>query len=399
MLGWGQVLDVTASGPDRFQSIRRSCSLVEQVSSPDVHPKAPEPRWFGGFSYRPTVEAQSSWTGLGSARFRLPRYLYVRDGETAWLMVNRTEEEPEQPWVERLHRWAQTCQDLPRCVEPPASSTFVRLDDEKPDRSEWLAACEQALDEIDSETLRKVVLARRSQLEVVSSDSPALVNQLTRGLTGIAQWVFERSEEERFFCHSPEYLVSLDETQLRTECLAGTAARASSQSRDRSRRHNLQQSRKDHREHQLVVDYVRDQLQPRVEQLTFGNRRTRQLEDLHHLCTPVQGRVSPKTHVLSLVRALHPTPAVGGLPTDRAMDFQRRHEPYERGWYASPIGWFTPGGDGVFTVGIRGGHQAGNQLDLYAGAGLVQGSFPHREWEEVELKQRSLLNTFGLRVR
>jgi menaquinone-specific isochorismate synthase len=81
-----------------------------------------------------------------------------------------------------------------------------------------------------------------------------------------------------------------------------------------------------------------------------------------------------------------PTPAVAGLPRREAMAALRSLEPFERGFYAAPIGWIDSAGDAELRVAIRSGSLHGQRLELTAGAGLVRGSQPERELQEVALK-------------
>jgi salicylate biosynthesis isochorismate synthase len=108
------------------------------------------------------------------------------------------------------------------------------------------------------------------------------------------------------------------------------------------------------------------------------------------------GVLEGPTHVLSLVRRLHPTPAVGGVPQEAALDFIGRHEGVERGWYAAPFGWCTQQGDGHFVVALRSALLSGNKVHVYAGAGIVARSDASAEYAETELKMGSVLRSLGL---
>jgi menaquinone-specific isochorismate synthase len=105
-----------------------------------------------------------------------------------------------------------------------------------------------------------------------------------------------------------------------------------------------------------------------------------------HLHTPITARLEAGQRLLDLAEALHPTPAVAGLPRRQAMAWLRSLEPFERGYYAAPIGWIDQEGDADLRVAIRSGVLQKGQLELTAGAGLVRGSQPERELQEVALK-------------
>ena len=117
---------------------------------------------------------------------------------------------------------------------------------------------------------------------------------------------------------------------------------------------------------------------------------------LRHLHTPITAELRGQ-HPLALAEALHPTPAVAGLPRREAMGWLRSLEPFERGAYAAPIGWIDSAGDAELRVAIRSGVLRGNELELTAGAGLVRGSQPQRELQEVALKLEVLQQQLSLR--
>jgi len=96
--------------------------------------------------------------------------------------------------------------------------------------------------------------------------------------------------------------------------------------------------------------------------------------------------------VLELVEALHPTPAVGGLPPERALETIHETEPFDRGWYAAPVGWIDAAGNGAFAVAIRSAVASTRRATLFAGVGIVADSDPDREWDEIQLKYRPILD-------
>jgi menaquinone-specific isochorismate synthase len=110
-----------------------------------------------------------------------------------------------------------------------------------------------------------------------------------------------------------------------------------------------------------------------------------------HLLSRVEGILTDDKWKWDALRTLHPTPAVGGFPNNEALAFIEAHEPFDRGWYAGPIGWVGPK-TAEFAVGIRSGLLHGDALRLYAGAGIVQGSTAESEWDEIENKMGNFLS-------
>ena len=108
---------------------------------------------------------------------------------------------------------------------------------------------------------------------------------------------------------------------------------------------------------------------------------------MHHLHAGV--------HIMDVLAALHPTPAVCGLPRDSALSLLEREEPFERGWYSGPVGWFDSSGDGIFAPALRCAVAKGREWRLFAGAGIVGASDPALEWEETGIKFEPVLRALA----
>jgi menaquinone-specific isochorismate synthase len=114
------------------------------------------------------------------------------------------------------------------------------------------------------------------------------------------------------------------------------------------------------------------------------------LARIQHLESEIRARVQGRT-VLELLEALHPTPAVCGYPRDEALEFLRGEEPFDRGWYAGPVGFFDEDGNGAFAPALRSAVAHGRTWRLFAGAGIVAGSRPELEWAETGIKFEPVL--------
>lgn len=195
-----------------------------------------------------------------------------------------------------------------------------------------------------------------------------------------------------FIGASPERLVSVRNQRLTTDALAGSAPRGRTADEDARLGHTLLHTPKERHEHQVVVDFLRD----RLLQLGLSPQMPAapdllRLSNIQHLHTPIHAHLPARLNPLELVDALHPTPAVAGLPRDIACEEIRRSEGFGRSLYAAPLGWVDAAGNAEFIVGIRSAMLEGDRARLYAGAGIVAGSDPARELAEVKLKLQALL--------
>ena len=118
----------------------------------------------------------------------------------------------------------------------------------------------------------------------------------------------------------------------------------------------------------------------------------RRLANVQHLDTPVRAVLPEAVRLLEVLAALHPTPAVGGSPRAAAVARIRELEGFPRGLYAGALGWLNARGGGEFFVGIRSALVDGANVRVYAGAGIVAGSAPEKEFAETELKFKAMLD-------
>ncbi|MFT4921968.1 MAG: menaquinone-specific isochorismate synthase [Haloarculaceae archaeon] len=385
----GSAATIAADGRDRFGRVRTACSqLFDGLSIYDPLPAGARPRLFGGFAFHENHAdsgANGTWDGYPDALFVLPEIQLSLTVDGAWLTAAATGADADSRVRELLDRWRDRLDTLPELVgtTPPG----IDVEHPIPSRDGWREQVTDAVEKIRAGDLQKVVLAQA--LDVTLSgpvDVPGALTRLSETYPGCHRFLFEPEDGGIFFGATPERLVTLDGRTVRTEALAGSTGRGETPSEDEWLGARLRESEKDVKEHEFVVDAIRDQLAPLAQRVTTGNRTVRRLDTVQHLQTPIQARLARDEHVLSLVEALHPTPAVGGLPPDAAMQTIRETETFDRGWYASPVGWLDANGDGTFAVAIRSALARDRAATLFAGAGIVADSNPDEEWDELQLK-------------
>jgi isochorismate synthase len=399
--GIGVAAEITARGPDRFAEVERSAAeLLGRIATVEA-PGAPPwtPRLFGGFAFAPGAADAPPWTDFGDAWFALPRLLYRRDGERAWLSVlvagspGAAGREQLIGEANRLLGALRAASPAPGNGAPPALRRIEQLDP-----AVWSDHVRGIRAAIADGACEKIVYARRTEVELAGAiDTRALLGRLDARHGGCFRFAFRRGGA-LFAGASPERLVARTGDRVETEAMAGSIAGGAAGNGDASGRaaRALLESRKDRGEQEVVERALVRALAPLCRSLDVAPvPEVRELRDVLHLWTPLRGQLARPIHVLQLAAALHPTPAVGGEPTAPALAWIAAHEQAPRGWYAGPVGWFDASGDGELAVAIRSGLVAGDRAYAWAGAGIVAESDPDAEYAETGLKQRALLDVLG----
>ena len=256
----------------------------------------------------------------------------------------------------------------------------------------YLAAVAAARDAVRDGHLTKAVIAREVQ---VSSDDPIDVHAVLLRLKA----AFGRSHRysvEGFIGASPELLVAVEGSTVRSHPLAGTTARTGDPDTDRRAAEELLASQKNQVEHRVVIDMIHDTLLPWCSYLDWEPEPSIvTVANVQHLGTAMEGHLSdPRPDVVALVRALLPTPALGGFPRDEALALIAREEGFERGRYGGAVGWVDSAGDGTGAVAIRCAELSPDRRSarLVAGGGIVADSEPLAELAETQAKLQAMLS-------
>lgn len=290
----------------------------------------------------------------------------------------------------------------------PAASPSVRIAATLPGRTGHRARIDAALARLrdPADPLQKVVLARALSLDADEPLDPAAI--LRRLIAADAQATAyladlspagDRYRGAVLVGASPELLVARTGDRVSAQPFAGSAPRHADAVADAASGAALAASAKNRHEHQLVVDTMRAALEPLCSRLEVPDSpQLSRTAALWHLATPIRGVLrGTSTTALDLALALHPTPAVGGVPTAAAIDLVNDLEG-ERGFYAGAVGWCDPRGDGRWVVAIRGAEVAADRRSALAraGGGIVAESDPGEEVAETTTKFRTILHAMGM---
>lgn len=255
-------------------------------------------------------------------------------------------------------------------------------------RAAWMRRVAQAEAACRDHRLHKVVLARAVEYPIACAAVASL--RALRAAHPNATTFLVNHGSEVFLGATPETLIEVQGSRLKTHALAGTRHRGEDAREDAVLADALRSCVKERREHAAVVADLADALAPFCATLDWSDTPgVRKLATVQHLETRFSGRIRPGRSIDTLVRHLHPTAALGGVPRGPARTWLQQFEPLDRGFYGAPIGW-QDGTDATFAVAIRSALLTATAAYTFAGAGIVMGSDPAAEWRETHLKQASV---------
>jgi menaquinone-specific isochorismate synthase len=245
--------------------------------------------------------------------------------------------------------------------------------------------------------LEKIVLARQVIFRFTESIPRLLLFELLRQATpNCFHFYCQFDDANSFLGASPERLYRRRGRQVESEAVAGTGRRGLPGNADAELGHALLLSDKNQREHAFVRESIRKGFETLCTTMQIEDKAS--LLDLsmgRHLRSKFQGHLNKGVTDVEILTHLPPTAAVGGHPREKSLRRIRELEPFDRGWYAGPIGWFAREA-AEFAVAIRSGLVSDHSLALYSGAGIVEGSEPASEWEEIEQKIGDFIRVLGL---
>ncbi|WP_066192619.1 MULTISPECIES: isochorismate synthase [Gracilibacillus] len=349
---------------------------------------------FGGFPFDGEEQLQTLWKEFAGSQFRVPTFLLTVEQDQYFVTTSlHVEQDSDLPaLLEQLQRQKQY---LLQRMEAPQQENHIVLKHEV-DPQQWKEMVEQATAQIDREEVHKIVLARELQVEFEQScNMGEVLTNLKKTQKNNYVFAWEKAGT-CFIGATPERLVKVENNQVYSTCLAGTAPRGVTIQEDREIGEQLLQDQKNLQEHQLVVDMIRQAVHSFATYVHIPDQPVLYpLRNLQHLYTPVEATLKQGYTLLEIVEKLHPTPALCGYPRQTSLAFIRTFEQLERGWYGAPIGWFDSQFNGEFAVAIRSALVDGTNASLFAGCGVMRDSDARLEYQETAIKFAPMLDALG----
>ncbi|MFW6357976.1 MAG: isochorismate synthase [Chroococcales cyanobacterium] len=391
----GSIQKLTLNSPNRFDI---SQDFIQKCVSKTIQIGQTESPWAGlhffcSFTFFSSLQYLDS--PFPTATIFLPRIQVAKHKNQCVLVtnINIDSETNLENILDNCQSQWQKIQFIKDKIKSKSPNSLKKLQNSP---TQFKSVVNQALNAIQLNKLSKIVLAHA--LDVTSENNFNVI----QSIDNLRQrhpdcYIFSTGNGKGnfFLGASPERLISIQNSQLITDALAGSAPRGKTASEDANLAKKLLNSEKEKREHQAVSEFILQRLKELDLNPTRSPLQLLQLSNIQHLWTPIQATLPSHLHPLDIVSKLHPTPAVAGVPTAIACEKIQSFENFDRALYAAPLGWVDSQGNGEFIVGIRSAMISGNQAKLYAGAGIVAGSNPDKELAEIQLKLQTMLKALA----
>ncbi|HEA31313.1 MAG TPA: isochorismate synthase [Leeuwenhoekiella sp.] len=277
------------------------------------------------------------------------------------------------------------------------------------ERQKHIEHVEQAIDSIKNSGLQKVVLSRK-QWATTTKDPLRLFKNLVTEYPDAFTYLFFHPEIGIWLGATPETLLQVNGLRFKTMALAGTQAFQENQ--------EVVWGEKEEQEQQLVVDDIVQNLETfNIKNLKVADRETTRAGNVLHLRTIITGIMQAATDQLEkIVNALHPTPAVCGLPRELAAAFIKNHEGYDREFYTGFLGELNLEEEQYRSsnrrntenlayksikkstdlyVNLRCMQYTDKEVQIYVGGGITRDSVAEKEWEETVAKAQTMLRVLS----
>ena len=330
------------------------------------------------------------WNDFEANKLIVPEIIIYRQLEKTFLVYNHLFSSTNN-FDEHLNQFHQIINSLLNVEGSNNNNSVVKVAKNgktENEKDEWEKLISDAKEYLKT-SLSKIVLSRKIEFEtfdVVHWSN--LIGNLNKENPDCYIFMY-KSNDAIFFGASPEKFLSVQDKVIDIDAMAGSAA---GDSRDVTRE---LLNNKNLKEHKIVTEFICDVLSNYAENITAAEQPLIiKLSDVQHLHTKISAQLQSKEKVLSLIDSLFPTPAVCGIPKEKALKAIRELETHDRGLYSGLIGWINLEMNCEFAVAIRSAFYKNNKLFLYAGSGIVEESVPEDEFLETELKLKTILKLF-----
>jgi len=266
-------------------------------------------------------------------------------------------------------------------------------------KSAHINRVKQGVEAINTSDIKKVVLSRQETVNLSETNPISIFKRLLERYKSAFVYCWYHPKVGLWLGATPETLIKIEGNRFSIMALAGT--------QDYKGSLDVVWQNKEKQEQQLVTDFIVDNLKPSVDSFKVSDVATVKAGNLVHLKTMISAQLKPDTPLKQVVKVLHPTPAVCGLPKESAKQFILEHEDYNREFYTGFLGelycettiaprsgrrnienraYAVSRTSTQLYVNLRCMQLKNQQAIIYVGGGITEGSNAESEWEETVSK-------------
>lgn len=396
IMGIGSALDIFDNGLGRFTSLSKQVSAIKHKVIFNLKDSENEfPFICGGMKFT-SEHSRDEWKDFNDSDWFIPEFIFLKISGEKNLIYNFVYQNSSitaitENFSKKLNELFELEPKHDNKIPKVLSSNGLSPKDKK----KWKLTAQSVIDKLSEQNISKVVLSRRVALTLSEQLNWNLMRNYFAENYPDSSIYFYHKNNSTFFGASPERLIKFHKRKLTVDIIAGSAVRGENSLEDKYLEEQMNSSKKLIAEHDFVLHQVKKSLSKYVSKILTDRMPFKKLKEIQHIHTLLQTEMLPEAKMFEIIDSLFPTAAVCGEPKEKALNLIKKFEDYDRGLYTGFIGWFNLKDEGEFIVGIRSALLNNKKLFAYAGVGILAESDPELEFQETELKLKTILNYFN----
>ncbi|MHB1686892.1 MAG: isochorismate synthase [Ignavibacteriaceae bacterium] len=400
IFGLDEALTISENGDKRFAATDKKVKEWKEnfICNWESFPAKNFPLFLGAMKFN-VEHADGDWMDFNDSTWFVPEIMLLEINGQNYFLFNFVYSSDYSKGV-TLNKFKAKLERLFRSnaqSKAKGSTRILNTSGASPkDKKKWKNMVLAGLEKISENVIGKIVLSRK--VDLILSDEPdftEIISRLRKNYSDSYLFIYHHGKSS-FFGATPEKLAKFSYGNLEIDALAGSAPRGKTDEEDLKIEKELLNDQKNLNEHSFVIEHIKNSISNFSTELVIGtNSQVRKLANIQHLWTKISASLNSSFSFHTLLKELYPTPAICGLPKDVSLQLIKKLEGYKRGLYSGIVGWFNFNGEGEFVIGIRSALLINNKLIAFAGCGIVENSDPDSEYQETELKLKTILSLFN----
>lgn len=268
--------------------------------------------------------------------------------------------------------------DFNEVVTVEQNAEIEIISDLENEKEQHILLTEKTIAFIQQKEAEKIVISRKetikkSQFKVLES-----FKRMLKNYKNAMVYLWFHPNVGYWMGASPERLIHIQNNQFKTMALAATQSFVNTT--------KVIWKQKEQQEQQFVTNYILNTIESSINEIEVSDPYTVKAGNLLHIRTDISGKLKSEKKLGELINALHPTPAVCGLPKQIATNFIIENENYHRKFYTGYLGELNVDNQSNLYVNLRCMEIEVATISLYIGGGITKDSIAEKEWNETVFK-------------